>query len=75
MIRSKQIERPKLVLIADDIEINRDALEVVLEDDYNLLFAENGKEALDIMYSHKDELSMLLLDLTLNMRTDCSGIR
>ena len=65
MIRSKQIERPKLVLIADDIEINQDALEVVLEDDYNLLFAENGKEALDVMYSHKDELSMLLLDLNM----------
>ena len=46
MIETKQIERPKLILIADDIEINRDALEVVLEDDYQLLFAENGKEAL-----------------------------
>lgn len=65
MIRSKQIERPKLVLIADDIEINRDALGIVLEDEYNLIYAENGKEALDAMYEHADELSILLLDLNM----------
>ena len=63
MIEAGQIERPKLVLIADDIEINRDALEAILEDNYNLIFAENGKEALDLVYQYKDELSMLLLDL------------
>ena len=65
MIETKQIERPKLILIADDIEINQDALEVILEEDYHLLFAENGKEALEMMYSHKDDLSMLLLDLNM----------
>jgi CheY-like chemotaxis protein len=65
MIETKQIERPKLILIADDIEINQDALGVILEEDYHLLFAENGKEALEMMYSHKDDLSMLLLDLNM----------
>ena len=65
MIKPKQIERPKLVLIVDDIEINRDALEVILEDDYNLLSAENGEEALDIMHRHADELSIVLLDLNM----------
>ena len=65
MIETKQIECPKLILIADDIEINQDALEVILEEDYHLLFAENGKEALEMMYSHKDDLSMLLLDLNM----------
>ena len=65
MIKSKKIERPKLVLIVDDIEINRDALGVVLEDDYNLIYAENGKEALELMYRHEDDLSVLLLDLNM----------
>ena len=65
MIKPKQIERPKLVLIVDDIEINRDALEVILEDDYNLLSAENGEEALDIMHRYADELSIVLLDLNM----------
>lgn len=65
MIETKQIERPKLVLIADDIELNRDALEAVLEGEYSLLFAENGKEAVEIMLRHKDDLSTLLLDLNM----------
>ena len=65
MIKSKTIERPKLVLIVDDIEINRDALGVILEDDYNLIYAENGKEALEAMYRHEDDLSVVLLDLNM----------
>ena len=65
MIETKQIERPKLILIADDIELNRDALEVVLDGQYNLLFAENGKEALEIMRMHREDLSMLILDLNM----------
>ena len=63
MIRSGQIERPKTVLVVDDQEINRDVLEAILEDQYEILFAENGREALDIMEAHMDELSVILLDL------------
>ena len=32
MIRSKQIQRPQLVLVVDDHEINRDALGAILEE-------------------------------------------
>ena len=45
MIQSKQIEGPKLVLVVDDHEINREALGIILEDDYHIIYAENGKEA------------------------------
>ncbi len=63
MIQSKQIQRPQLVLIVDDQEINRDVLEIILEEDYEMLFATNGKEALGAMYEHADDLSIVLLDL------------
>ncbi len=63
MIRSKQIQRRQVILIVDDYEINRDALGVILEDDYDILYAENGKEALDKMREHVNELSIVLLDL------------
>ena len=42
MIVSEVIRKPKLVLVVDDQEINRDALEVILEDDYKIIFASNG---------------------------------
>ncbi len=63
MIQSKQIQKPKLVLVVDDQEINRDALGVILEDDYEIIYAENGAQALEAIESHVDSLSVVLLDL------------
>ncbi len=63
MIQSKQIDRPQLVLVVDDYEINRDILGMILEDDYEVIFAADGQEALDAMREHADELSIVLLDL------------
>ena len=63
MIRSKQIQRPLQVLVVDDQEINRNALEAILEEDYEILTAENGQEALDLMREHTADLSLVLLDL------------
>ena len=51
------------VLIVDDMEINRDILEEILEDDYETLTAENGLEAIKIIQNNKDNLSLILLDL------------
>ena len=63
MINSKHIQRPQQVLVVDDQEINRDALGIILEDHYEILYAENGKEALDAMRADPDGLSIVLLDL------------
>ena len=63
MIQSKQIQRPQLVLVVDDYEINRDILGIILEDDYEVIYASNGQEALDAMREHASELSIVLLDL------------
>jgi len=63
MINSKQIQWPKLVLVVDDQEINRDALEVILEDDFEIIQASNGLEALELIRQHADRLSLVLLDL------------
>ena len=63
MIKSKQIQRPQLVLVVDDQEINRDALGVILEDNYEVIYAENGREAIELMEKHCNELSIVLLDL------------
>ena len=63
MIKSKQIQRRELVLVVDDYEINRDALGVILEDNYDVIYAENGKEALEQMRAHINDLSIVMLDL------------
>ncbi|MBQ3380434.1 MAG: response regulator, partial [Oscillospiraceae bacterium] len=63
MTKSKQLRHRPLVLVVDDQEINRDTLGIILEDDYDILYAENGKEALALVREHQDELSIVLLDL------------
>lgn len=63
MIKSKQLKRPQLVLIVDDQEINRDVLGMILEDDYEIIYASNGREALQMIEENRDRLSVVLLDL------------
>ena len=65
MIESKQLQKTHLVLAVDDQEINRDALGAILEDDYEVIYAENGKEALEQIREHLDRLSIILLDLVM----------
>ena len=63
MIKSKQLKKPQLVLIVDDQEINRDVLGMILEDDYEIIYASNGREALQMIEEYRDRLSVVLLDL------------
>ncbi len=53
----------KLILVVEDEFINREMLKVVLEDDYDILMAEDGEQALKLIKENKDFLSIILLDL------------
>jgi len=63
MIKAGQIQGPQLVLVVDDYEINRDALGAILEEEYEVIYAENGREALEKINLHLNDLSVVLLDL------------
>jgi len=51
------------VLVVDDEFINRELMGVVLEKDYEVIFAEDGKQAMNLIMENKDTLSLVLLDL------------
>ena len=53
------------ILIVDDAELNRELLSEILSDEYDILEAENGKFALDIIRTEKDNISAILLDLVM----------
>lgn len=63
MIKADRIQRPQLVLIVDDQEINRDALGALLEDSYEIIYAENGREAIEQIEKNKDYLCLIMLDV------------
>ncbi len=51
------------VLIVDDVDMNRDILCAMLEDEYDVLQAANGKEALDILAKEGENIDVMLLDI------------
>ena len=53
------------ILIADDSEMNRAILSDMLGEEYIILEAANGKEALQVIQSSSADISMLLLDIVM----------
>ena len=53
------------ILIVDDAQINRELLSVILEDEYRILEAENGKECLEKLYENRGDISLVLLDINM----------
>lgn len=51
------------ILIVDDQELNQDILEAILEEDYSILKADNGQEALEVIEREQGHLRLVLLDL------------
>ena len=65
----------RLILIVDDERINRELLGAVLSTDYELIFAENGREALEKIRANKDQLSLVLLDLLMPVMSGTEVLR
>lgn len=54
-----------IVLIVDDVEINRELLEETLKDEYQIISVGNGREALDILEQKHEEIAVMILDLVM----------
>ena len=53
----------RLVLVVEDAEINRAIMGSILEESYEVIFAEDGDEALVAIEQNKAALSLVILDL------------
>ena len=53
----------KHILVVEDNELNREMLTDILSEYYMIHEAENGQEALDILYKRQEEISLILLDV------------
>ena len=51
------------VLVVDDERINREILGAMLEQSYEIVFAENGRQAMELLYAPEQRFSLILLDL------------
>ena len=51
------------ILVVEDNELNREMLCAMLEDRYNVLQAENGKEGLEVLQENYRDISIVVLDV------------
>lgn len=57
------VDGKRHILVADDEMINRELLENILCDEYDVLMAEDGEMAYDVIKENRNTLSLILLDL------------
>lgn len=61
--QNERDEARPMVLIVDDSEINREILSAILSNEYNIVEATNGEEAIDSIKELGTDLSAVLLDI------------
>ena len=62
---NREHTRKQRILIADDSEMNRSILADMLGEEYEILEAENGLEAVSTIQKHHMEIDLLLLDIVM----------
>ena len=53
----------KQVMVVEDNWLNREMLVSILEQQYDVLQAENGQEALELLEQHREDVAVILLDV------------
>lgn len=53
------------ILVVDDSEMNREILITMLEDDFDIIVAENGRVCLDLLMQYGKAISAVLLDIVM----------
>lgn len=61
--KEKYMPDKKMLLIVEDNELNREILVAILEDEYDVLTAENGAVGLSLVHEYGNKLSIILLDI------------
>ena len=59
----RKLTEKNMLLIVDDVDINRAILGDIFVEQYEITEAENGEEAIKELEAHKDEIALVFLDL------------
>ena len=65
----------RLILVADDESVNRELLGMLLSEDYEVIYAEDGQETEDKIRQYKDDLSLVLLDIMMPVKSGFDVLR
>lgn len=65
MYKDTESKYKPLILIVDDSELNRNILSEMLENEYHIIEAKNGAQAVAILQKYRSEISLVLLDIVM----------
>lgn len=65
----------KKILLVDDSEIDREILKSILEDEFELIEADNGDLALEIILEKKEAVDAVILDVSMPVLDGLSALR
>lgn len=57
------------ILIADDVEINRELLKMIFEKEFEIVEAKDGQQAIYLIDENYDKLALILLDMKMPKKT------
>lgn len=59
----RMVAKREVMLVVDDVEINREVLRNLFENDFEVIEATNGQEAIELIRKHHGIISIMLLDI------------
>lgn len=63
---AEALQKKYKILIVDDSEINRMILSEILKNDYDIIEADSGEKALELLQNEEHEFSLVLLDIVMS---------
>ena len=63
---AEALQKKYKILIVDDSEINRMILSEILKNDYDIIEADSGEKALELLQNEEYEFSLVLLDIVMS---------
>ncbi len=63
------------ILIADDAELNREMIKFIFEEQYNIIEAEDGEQAINAIMENSDKICLMFLDLLMPKKSGLDVLR
>lgn len=69
MIQEKNVDVYPLILVAEDDESNFKLIKAILGKRFNIIWAKNGQEIVDLFNQHQKEAKAILMDIKMPLMT------
>ncbi len=58
-----------MILVVDDVELNREMLSVIFEEKFDIIEAADGQQAISVLNKYADEICLIFLDLMMPVKS------